>query len=132
MKHRILGAVLLCLGGATFLLPRFWNLEDTYGDNAHIAQTIGMALLIFGLAFLLNITYWGSQMSAKKSGLVMLSLGGVLTLSAMILPALFLDTKKAGALLLPLLLAGLSLVGIGTTRHVIARNAMPSLENRKP
>jgi hypothetical protein len=116
MKNKILGAVLLCLGVAAMLLPRFWKISDTYGDSARLASITGGALLIFGLAFLLSITHWGAQMSAKKSGIVMLSLGGIFTLSVFVLPLLSFDAKKSGALLLPLLLVGLCLIGVGITR----------------
>jgi predicted phage tail protein len=129
MKNKILGAVLLCLGVAAMLLPRFWTISDTYGDSARLASIIGVALLIFGLAFLLNITHWGAQMSAKKSGLVMLFLGGVFTSSAFILPTLYFDAKKSGAFLLPLLLAGLCLMGVGIVRVATARNKTKTQHN---
>jgi hypothetical protein len=121
MKNKMFGAVLLCLGVAAMLLPRFWKISDTYGDSARLASITGGALLIFGLAFLLNITHWGAQMSAKTSGLVMLFLGGIFTLSVFVLPLLSFNAKKSGALLLPLLLVGLCLMGVGITRVTTAK-----------
>ncbi len=110
----------IILAGVGFVIaPRVWPWSDPYDDGKHIAMTIGIVLIVMGLARSLPGSVTSSpRMSHQASGAILLVLGAALGVVSSVL------FRNKGDMFLGAagFLTALGMLGVGIVRLMRRRN----------
>ena len=108
-------------GLVLILLPRlpFWVDLDIALSVSRLLFLVGVVLLLFGFVLMLALAEGGERMSRRTCGLVLLALGGVLSIAAILLPSLM--GKSGAGIFLALLVMGPALLIVGLVHIATGR-----------